>query len=255
MNLNLKRGISMSFRTLFIVLWALPLIAQAQHEDGDILTYRGIPVAEEQRCSAYRRDDYRYSQSVEDDVIKAVGGIYGPYTGTCYAAKTETDIEHIVALSEAHDSGLCAASLETRRAFGRDLLNLTLASPQINRTDKGARDIAEWLPRLNQCWYVQRTLDVRRKYGLNIDWREALSAEAVLASCESTEIEYTECMAIPDLNTHFATELLAQLNLNDRILQDQLARCQFNCDELEAMIEKNALRLPLAERVLVRVKK
>lgn len=56
----------------------------------DPLTYRGIVVAEEYRCSDYDRSDYSYSQRVEDDIINAVGGIYGPYTGTCFAAKTET---------------------------------------------------------------------------------------------------------------------------------------------------------------------
>ena len=36
----------------------------------------------------------------------------------------ETDIEHIVARSEAHDSGLCVADEATRRRFATDLLNL-----------------------------------------------------------------------------------------------------------------------------------
>ncbi len=38
-----------------------------------------------------------------------------PYTGRWFANKRETDIEHIVARSEAHDSGLCAADEATRR--------------------------------------------------------------------------------------------------------------------------------------------
>ena len=57
-----------------------------------------------------------------------MGGIvYGPYTGTWFDSTSETDIEHIVARSEAHDSGLCAADEATRRRFASDLLNLTLA--------------------------------------------------------------------------------------------------------------------------------
>ena len=51
------------------------------------------------------------------------------YTGTCYASTAETDIEHIVAASEAHDSVLCARDAETRARFARDLRNLTLALP------------------------------------------------------------------------------------------------------------------------------
>ena len=44
-------------------------------------------------------------QSVELDIVRALGAVYGPYTGTCFASTRETDIEHVVAASEAHDSG------------------------------------------------------------------------------------------------------------------------------------------------------
>ena len=50
---------------------------------------------------------------------------------------SETDIEHIVARSEAHDSGLCAASPERRREFARDIRNLTLSAPHLNRKPEG----------------------------------------------------------------------------------------------------------------------
>ena len=106
-------------------------------------------------------EDYQYSPSVEPRIVAAQGGIYGPYTGTWFACTKQTDIEHIVARSEAHDNGLCAASAATRKKFASDLLNLTLASPSVNRHQKSDKDIAEWLPDLNQCWYVDRTLQVR----------------------------------------------------------------------------------------------
>ena len=68
-----------------------------------------------------------YSQSVEAQIVARLGGrIYGPYTGTTFSGARDTDIEHIVAKSEAHDSGLCSASAQTRRTFSNDLLNLSL---------------------------------------------------------------------------------------------------------------------------------
>ena len=114
-------------------------------------TWRSLTVAPETRCSPYdKRRDYPYPQSVERDIVRDLGAVYGPYTGTCFASTTETDIEHVVAASEAHDSGLCAADRETRARFARDLRNLTLASPQVNRYQKSGRDAAEWVPaRLN----------------------------------------------------------------------------------------------------------
>ena len=150
--------------------------------------WRGITVAPEDRCSPYDPDDYRYSPSVEPRIVAAQGGIYGPYTGTWFESIKETDIEHIVARSEAHDSGLCAAGPATWSEFASDLLNLTLASPSVNRHQKSDNDAAEWLPELNQCWYVHRTVQVRREYGLTVDRAEAQAIDRVLAGCQSTDM-------------------------------------------------------------------
>ena len=148
----------------------------------------GITVAPENRCSPYDSDDYPYPASVEPQIVDEVGGIYGPYTGTWFESIRETDIEHIVARSEAHDSGLCAATAATRKQFASDLLNLTLASPGVNRHQKVAHDASKWLPDLNECWYVNRVVQVRLQYGLTIDRAEADAIDQVLTGCESTEM-------------------------------------------------------------------
>ena len=100
-------------------------------------SFRGVEIEDENSCSVYNSSDYSYPQSVEDDIIDAQDGLFSPYTLQCYSSQRQTDIEHIVARSEAHDSGLCAASDSTKRAFARDLLNLTLAPPNLNRYEKG----------------------------------------------------------------------------------------------------------------------
>ena len=150
--------------------------------------WRGLTVAPEERCSSYDSDDYRYPQSVENDIVRELGGVYSPYTCESFDSTRETDIEHIVARSEAHDSGLCRADSGTRTQFARDLLNLTLASPALNRSQKSDRDAAEWLPDQNRCWFAQTIVDVRLRYGLTIDQAEADSLEELLAGCESTAI-------------------------------------------------------------------
>ena len=94
----------------------------------------------------------------------------------------------MVARSEAHDSGLCAADPATRRRFATDLLNLTLAGPNLNRNEKRARDTAEWLPEQNRCWFAPRVIAVRQRYGLTIDQREADALDDVLAGCTSTDL-------------------------------------------------------------------
>ena len=153
-------------------------------------TWRGLVVAPEHRCAPYdKRAQYPYPQSVEARIVEGMDGrVYGPYTGRYFASRRETDIEHMVATSEAHDSGLCAAGSETRRRFARDLLNLTLASPRVNRREKGGKDAGEWLPRLNACWFAGWVVAVKRKYALTVDRREARALEGVLAGCASTEM-------------------------------------------------------------------
>ena len=148
-------------------------------------TWRGLRVAPEERCSRYDSDDYRYSQRVEDAIIADLGGIYSPYTGEWFETKRETDIEHMVARSEAHDSGLCAASADAKRRFANDSLNLTLASPRVNRHQKSDKDAAEWLPERNRCWFASRVVQVRRKYDLTIDRREVGVLEGLLSGCSS----------------------------------------------------------------------
>ena len=165
---------------LLCLLWS-GNTAQAQ-------TWRGLRVAPESRCSPYLASDYAYPQSIETRIIESLGGIWSPYTGQTFASRQETDIEHIVARSEAHDSGLCAATAATRRRFTTDLLNLTLASPDVNRGQKNDRDAAAWVPDRNPCWFADRVVRVRQKYSLTIDRREANALDQVLVSCASTTL-------------------------------------------------------------------
>ena len=101
----------------------------------------------------------------------------------------------MVATSEAHDSGLCAADAATKRRFAGDLLNLTLAGPSVNRHAKSGKDAGEWMPRMNRCWFAGRVLAVKRKYRLTVDAREARALEGVLSGCASTEMVMAEGQA------------------------------------------------------------
>ena len=194
--------------------------------------WRGLAVAPEDRCSDYDADDYHYSPSVEPRIVEAQGGIYGPYTGTWFDSIKDTDIEHIVARSEAHDSGLCAASPQTKDRFAADLLNLTLASPSVNRHQKVAKDPSEWLPALNECWYVERVVQVRQKYALTIDQAEAEAIDRVLAGCESTEMVFLAQGASP---TTAATPPLAPAPDVDALaMYDDHGNGRITCAEARA---------------------
>ena len=124
-----------------------------RHRTAGLDDWLALRVAPEERCSPYDRDDYRYPRDIEGRIADRQG-MWSLYTGYEFESLKESGIEHIVALSEAHDSGLCAADRRTRRKFARDLDNLTLALPHLNRYEKGAKDAAEWLPPINQCWFT-----------------------------------------------------------------------------------------------------
>ncbi len=193
-------------RANIVVLAAFSIPGPGTHLDvasaqviGD--SWRGLTVSPEFRCSPYVRRDYRYPRSVEAAVIASMGGrVYGPYTGRYFASGGQTDIEHIVSISEAHDSGLCAAEPAIRRRFAGDMLNLSLAAPEVNRCGHGGKcgyDAGEWLPPRNDCWFASRVVAVKLKYGLAVDEREVAALEQVLSGCSSTEMVFADGNAAP----------------------------------------------------------
>ena len=156
---------------------------------ADAETWRGLRVCDERPQDGYDRDDYGTGyRSLEDDIIaalpstmKANGQVYTPYSCIAFditpSGTAATDIEHIVALAEAHDSGIAD---DRRRDFAADLDNLTIADPTVNRS-KGARDAAEWMPTRHGAWFAERVIQVRLEYGLTIDPDERDALKALLA--------------------------------------------------------------------------
>ena len=178
-----------------LAVLAIAAILAAGHGHAAADSWRGLAVAPEHRCTPYNRGGYPYPQSVEARIVASMGArVYGPYTGRHFRSARETDIDHVVALSEAHDSGLCAAGPTVRRRFASDPLNLTLAAPEVNRCGAGAKcgsDAAEWQPPMNACWFAARVVAVKRKYRLTVDRREAAALKRVLAGCGSTAMIVT----------------------------------------------------------------
>ena len=215
------RGVALSSAIALVIN-----ITMSVHSEAE--TWRGLVLAPEFRCSDYKKKrDYPYSQSVEQRIVDDLGAIYGPYTGTCFQSTSETDIEHIIATSEAHDSGLCAESRSVRARFASDLRNLTLAAPSVNRHSKAGKDAAEWLPERNQCWFAARVVEVRLAYGLTIDRREAEALESVLADCPDTELEPLICHGTSSLTT----EPVGTTDGNALALYDDNGNGRITCNE------------------------
>ena len=129
----------------FIAALAIQTKAVAQE------TYRGVRVEPEFRCAPYDRDEYSYPQSVESQIIAGIGKIYGPYTGQCFATSSETDIEHIVPLSEAHDSGLCCGECGDKGPVCTGCPQPDAGKPAsepVRERREGRRRVAAWAQRM-----------------------------------------------------------------------------------------------------------
>lgn len=167
--------------------WLRAPAAQAQES-----TWRGLTVRPESRCAPYDRSDYAYPRSrerdVQDEIGSAAGGWYGLYEARIFAGGGETDVEHVVAAAEAHDSGLCGRSAEEKEAFANDLNNLTLASPDLNRREKSDKDAGDWLPPNARCWFARTVVFVKQTHRLTVDAAERDELERVLGACESGRV-------------------------------------------------------------------
>ena len=161
---------------------------------ADAETWRGLRVCSERPRDGYDRDAFGTGYSrPEDDIIaalppamKAEGQVYTPYSCIAFditpSGTAATDIEHIVALAEAHDSGIAD---DRRRDIASDLDNLTITDPTVNRSHKGARDAAEWMPTRHGAWFAERVIQVKREYGSTVDPAERDALEAMLADGEA----------------------------------------------------------------------
>ena len=157
---------------------------------ADAETWRGLRVCEEQPRDGYDRDAFGQGySSLEDEIIaalpptmKAGGQVYTPYSCIAFditaAGTAATDIEHIVALAEAHDSRIADGR---RRDIASDLDNLTIADPTVNRSEKSDRDAAEWMPARHGAWFAERVIAVKLEYGLSVDPAERDALAALLA--------------------------------------------------------------------------
>ncbi|WP_416237222.1 HNH endonuclease family protein [Streptomyces marinisediminis] len=111
-----------------------------------------------------------------------------PFTGESIAfargGRSEVDIDHLVALSDAWQKGAHAWDPAKRIAFANDPLNLLAVDAGANRA-KGDADAATWLPPHEpyRCAYAAAQVGVKHKYGLWVTRAEHDALTRVLNAC------------------------------------------------------------------------
>ena len=129
-------------------------------------------------------------QEKTDLCVVLSGTLVDPYSGETInfvrgvATSSEVQIDHVVALSNAWQTGAFKLSADQRKSFANDPLNLLAVKGKLN-SQKGDGDAATWIPPLKsyRCDYVSRQIAVKIKYKL---WFTAPEKEAmvrILKSC------------------------------------------------------------------------
>ncbi|WP_345800310.1 DUF1524 domain-containing protein [Microbacterium sp. AZCO] len=93
-------------------------------------------------------------------------------------------IDHVVSLSDAWQTGAQKLSPDQRASFANDPLNLLAVDGPAN-AKKGDGDAATWLPanKAYRCEYVARQISVKATYGLWVTPAEHDAMARVLAAC------------------------------------------------------------------------
>ncbi|MFI8184049.1 HNH endonuclease family protein [Actinacidiphila glaucinigra] len=124
---------------------------------------------------------------VTDSACAATSGSwYSVYDGATWTAASDLDIDHLVPLAEAWDSGASAWTTAKRQSFANDLTRpqLIAVTDNVNQA-KGDQDPATWMPSRTAyaCTYVRAWVQVKYYYGLSVDSAEKSKLSSVLGGC------------------------------------------------------------------------
>jgi hypothetical protein len=140
------------------------------------------------RNDTLKRDltDITYKPGTRDCKVIA-GQLLDPFSGKVIIfspTKVVIDIDHVVALSNAWQSGAAYFDKNVRTQIANDPLNLLAVDAKLNR-QKGDGDAATWLPpnKAFRCEYVSRQVAVKAKYRLWVTEPEKVAITKILSSC------------------------------------------------------------------------
>ena len=122
------------------------------------------------------------------------GSWFSAFDGRSTTTPGEFDIDHLVPLAEAHESGGWQWDRTTRRGFANDEAfphSLIAVSASSNRS-KGKKDPAEWLPPATEshCFYADAWVRIKHRWSLSVDVAELIALGRILADCP-------EAVAVP----------------------------------------------------------
>ena len=201
---------------LALLLTTLPLSNTAQADQDALTVLNSLEVKGRAAKTGYARSQFphwsdpdRNGCDARNDTLKRdltqisfksgtrdckvlTGQLLDPFSGKVIAfssTKSMIDIDHVVALSNAWQTGAAYFDKTKRAAIANDPLNLIAVDAKLNR-QKGDGDAATWLPPLKsyRCDYVARQIAVKAKYGLWVTQPEKGAIIKLLEKCEGQKI-------------------------------------------------------------------
>jgi hypothetical protein len=143
------------------------------------------------RNDMLRRDltEIIYRAKTRNCVVES-GNLVDRYSGEVINFKRgnissmEVQIDHVVALSNAWQTGAFKLDALQRRALANDPLNLFAVKGRLN-SQKRDGDAATWLPPLKsfRCTYVSHQIAVKAKYSLWVTPPEKAAMRRILSTC------------------------------------------------------------------------
>jgi hypothetical protein len=170
---------------------------------------RALPVARERRAG-YDRDkfhawvdadgdcrDTRAEVLVEESLRAVTGDCtietgrwYSYYDAATWTNASDVDIDHLVPLAEAWDSGARTWTPRTRQRYANDLGDgraLVAVTDNVNQS-KGDQDIAEWVPDHGRCRYVREWTAVKTRWSLTVNRAEKQAMRRLANRCPNRMI-------------------------------------------------------------------
>ncbi|MEV5203216.1 HNH endonuclease family protein [Streptomyces sp. NPDC053720] len=174
-----------------------------------------IPAADESR-TGYKRDSFRHwidedkdGCSTRNEVLLAeatkkpeqgpkcalTGGEWLSYYDEATVTEArKLDIDHMVPLAEAWDSGASEWDSDRRMRYANDLSaerSLVAVTAHENRS-KADKDPSEWMPPANsaKCTYLADWTATKLRWKLTADDKERTALEKLAAGCSTTVVKY-----------------------------------------------------------------
>jgi hypothetical protein len=201
---------------LALLLTTLPLSNTAQADQDALTVLNSLEVKGRAAKTGYARSQFphwsdpdRNGCDARNDTLKRdltqiifksgtrdckvlTGQLLDPFSGKVIifsSTKSNIDIDHVVALSNAWQTGAAYFDKTKRQQIANDPLNLLAVDFSLNR-QKGDGDAATWLPPLKsyRCDYVARQIAVKAKYGLWVTQPEKGAIIKLLEKCEGQKL-------------------------------------------------------------------